>query len=287
MNRILLHLFILFFCGFKGNLNSQELHVAPFEGTVYKLPNGKKYYKFKESYKDFPVINSIKWDKINVPSRDVNDGFPDVDRKGSFAIMFKTTFRATKTAMFEFNLTSDDGSILWIDGKEIINNDTQGAMHIKTDTIAITEGMHDIKIWYIQAYPTMHGIIFDYNHVDVPLEYEKVDFTFDSDILFDVDKYKLNSDGLTAIDKLITKLKNYSGIMIRIVGHTDNTGNPEYNMRLSEKRATSLKEYLAQNLKGKRFSFAISGRGDTMPIADNTTEEGRSKNRRVNLELVY
>jgi len=287
MRRYFIIINIFLITGFFNILLSQKLHIAPFEGIVYKLPNGKKYYKFNENYKEFPVINTIQWDKINVPSRDVEDGFPDVERRGAFAIMFNTTFRATETAMYAFSLTSDDGTILWIDGEEIINNDTEGAMHMKTDTVAITEGMHEMQIWYIQAFPTKYGVIFDHEHVDIPLEYPKEDISFNSDILFEINAFDLSEEGLSLLDNLVNKLSRRPGMMVRIIGHTDNTGSPSYNLKLSEKRANSLKHYLSSKLKGKKISFATSGRGDAMPIADNSTEEGRSKNRRVSIELVY
>ena len=247
------YLFIVIFYFFTSNAFGQELHVAPFDGTVYKLQNGRKYWKFQETYTDLPIINTIKWDKINVPSRDVENGFPDVARNGSFAIMFKTTFRATETAMYKFTLTSDDGTILWIDGKEIVNNDTEGAMHMKTDTVALTEGLHDMQIWYMQAFPTKYGIIFDYEYVDVPLKYDKEEILLDSDILFDVNSYTLNEAGLIDINKLIDKIKNRKGFLIRIIGHTDNIGSSRYNLSLSEKRANSLKYYVMSNLQGNRI----------------------------------
>ena len=127
----------LFICLFTSFGYGQKLHIAPFEGTVYKLPMQLKYWKFNEKYKDYPVLKTISWNKINVPSRDVEDGFPDIEHKGAFGIMFKTSFRASKTAMYKFTLSSDDGSILWIDGEEVVNNDTQGAMHMRTDTVSL------------------------------------------------------------------------------------------------------------------------------------------------------
>jgi len=275
------------FCFLINMSYAQELHVEPYKGTVYKVKSKKKYWKFNEDYKDFPVIGTLEWNEINVPSRDVEDGFPDVPSAYAFGIMFNTTFEATKTGMYEFNLTSDDGSILWIDGREVVNNDEEGAMHLKTDTTLITEGIHEMQIWYVQAYPTKLGFIFDHQRVEIPLDLDIDEFSFDSDILFDSNKYELNSDGMTDIMKLVDLLKGYPKVTIRIFGHCDNIGGQEYNLELSEKRALSLQSFLMSELRGKGMKFITIGKGDSMPIADNDTEEGRSKNRRVTVQIEY
>ena len=87
------------------------------------------------------------------------------------------------------------------------------------------------------------------------------------------------------LDKLNEVLKNYPNTKWRIEGHTDNTGSFELNMRLSEKRAISVADYLI--MKGIETSrLEVIGFGPDYPIADNSTESGRSLNRRVSVEMI-
>ncbi|MEO6869632.1 MAG: OmpA family protein [Ginsengibacter sp.] len=79
-------------------------------------------------------------------------------------------------------------------------------------------------------------------------------------------------------------LKSNSSYMIDVNGHTDNTGGTELNQKLSESRANSVKQYLAENGIDEKRINAI-GYGETKPIADNTTAAGRASNRRVEMTL--
>ncbi|MBP1629192.1 MAG: outer membrane protein/peptidoglycan-associated protein [Bacteroidetes bacterium] len=87
------------------------------------------------------------------------------------------------------------------------------------------------------------------------------------------------------LNTLTDLLKKNPQIIIEISGHTDNTGNPSSNMELSNKRAVSVKTYL--ETKGISSERLISkGYGQTKPIAENTTEEGRAKNRRTEFKII-
>lgn len=102
------------------------------------------------------------------------------------------------------------------------------------------------------------------------------------DILFDVDKATLKAGAQVVIAKLVGILLVMPDLSLQVEGHTDSTGGDEYNQKLSEKRARSVMDFLVQNgVKPERIS--ARGFGKTRPIADNATEEGRRKNRRVEL----
>ena len=70
---------------------------------------------------------------------------------------------------------------------------------------------------------------------------------------------------------------------LEIQGHTDNVGAAAANLKLSQDRAAAVKAYLVQNLKADGARLTTAGLGDTKPVADNKTEEGRGQNRRVEL----
>lgn len=122
-------------------------------------------------------------------------------------------------------------------------------------------------------------------NAEVIREGEGIIVKFDSGILFDVDQAELKPAARTNIQNLATSLKNNPETDILIVGHTDNTGADTYNMRLSNRRANSVKSYaVAQGIASNRLQ--TEGRGETEPIAENSTETGRSDNRRVEIVII-
>ena len=114
---------------------------------------------------------------------------------------------------------------------------------------------------------------------------EGIKITFDSGILFDVDKATLKDEAKTNIDKLAVILKKYPDTNVLIEGHTDATGTEEHNLELSKERAQSVSNYLAQ-LGVDPARFTATGYGELQPIASNDTQEGRQQNRRVELAVM-
>ncbi len=102
------------------------------------------------------------------------------------------------------------------------------------------------------------------------------------EILFGFDKYTLRDDSENNLEKITGIIKKkYPDREIIVEGHTDNIGEKKYNQELSEKRARSVAEYLGKRLGHDKISFR--GLGQDEPIADNSTREGRKKNRRVEI----
>lgn len=108
---------------------------------------------------------------------------------------------------------------------------------------------------------------------------------FDSGILFDTDKANLKSVARTNLDGLAASLQKNPQTNILIVGHTDNTGTEEHNMDLSVRRAEAVKSYIASN-NVDPARLTTQGKGENEPIADNSTVDGRSQNRRVEVVIV-
>ena len=106
-----------------------------------------------------------------------------------------------------------------------------------------------------------------------------------NNIFFDFNKAELLKESEVELNKAYEFLIKNSGLRVRIAGHTDNIGGDEYNLNLSEKRARAVVDYLV--LKGIDASrLEYSGYGASKPVADNSTEEGRSLNRRTELEIL-
>jgi len=101
-----------------------------------------------------------------------------------------------------------------------------------------------------------------------------------NDILFATNSYALNDTIKTVLNEFAEYLRQNPKLSVNLQGHTDDIGSAEDNMTLSENRANAVAEYLmGRGIAGKRISH--KGFGESQPIADNTTEEGRAKNRRT------
>ncbi|MEC5396898.1 OmpA family protein [Uliginosibacterium sp. H1] len=103
-----------------------------------------------------------------------------------------------------------------------------------------------------------------------------------SDVSFDVGRADIKSNFRPVLDKFADSLKNNPATNVRIIGHTDSTGSDAINNPLSVNRAASVRSYLGDRgiATGR---VAIDGRGSREPVADNGSESGRAKNRRVEI----
>ena len=109
--------------------------------------------------------------------------------------------------------------------------------------------------------------------------------TYAADAFFDFDKSVLKPEGKAKLDDLVSKVKGINLEVIIAVGHTDSVGSDAYNQKLSVRRSEAVKAYLVS--KGiEKNRIYTEGKGEAQPVADNKTKEGRSKNRRVEVEVV-
>ena len=99
---------------------------------------------------------------------------------------------------------------------------------------------------------------------------------------FDTDKATIRADGKPAIDEIITLMKQDATLKLAVEGHTDNSGDARHNKELSQQRAAAVVEALVK-ASIDRARLSSSGLGDSRPLADNKDEEGRARNRRVEL----
>jgi OOP family OmpA-OmpF porin len=109
--------------------------------------------------------------------------------------------------------------------------------------------------------------------------------TYAADAFFDFDKSVLKADGKAKLDDLVGKVKGVNLEVIIAVGHTDSVGPDAYNQKLSVKRSDAVKAYLVSKGIEKNRVYT-EGKGEKQPVADNKSAAGRSKNRRVEIEVV-
>ncbi|GAA0534787.1 OmpA family protein [Chitinophaga japonensis] len=124
------------------------------------------------------------------------------------------------------------------------------------------------------------------NEAEVSIIKDSIKVIFSNGVLFASSSDELKEDIKPAFERFAGVLNKYDKTKIIITGHTDNTGTDAYNRELSEKRAVSAKQLLAtyQVAEDRMFTWGME---DREPLASNSTDEGRSRNRRVEFVILY
>ena len=113
---------------------------------------------------------------------------------------------------------------------------------------------------------------------------DNITLNMPGNITFKSNSSELDPSFYKVLNSVNIVLKKYNKTVVEVAGHTDSTGAAEYNQQLSERRANSVAQYLEnQGLASNRV--VTIGAGETRPVADNSTPEGRAANRRVELTL--
>lgn len=105
-------------------------------------------------------------------------------------------------------------------------------------------------------------------------------------VLFEVGKSDLLPESMASLDELAGQIKDRSGFLIEIEGYASAEGDPKKNDILSEARSEAVRRYLAERHNVPLFRMSLLGFGTARPVADNATEEGRTRNRRVEIRLL-
>ena len=121
--------------------------------------------------------------------------------------------------------------------------------------------------------------------IEVTRDGDVIKLNLPDGVTFDFNRADLKSQFYPALDQVASTMSEYNQTIVEISGHTDSVGSDDANQRLSEQRAGSVSNYLVG--KGlMRERFEVVGMGERYPVADNTSDGGRSKNRRVEIRVV-
>jgi len=168
---------------------------------------------------------------------------------------------------FDFIIIMSNGEIIEYVGKSHGNVQVKQPVNQETEISKIREQLR--KIPDVKVAKSSEGIVINIGEIL---------FKFDSDEL--VPEYS------STIENIIEVLKDYPDRKIRIVGHTDSSGTENYNLSLSLRRAKRVAEELINKSPSLENRITYMGMGEKMPIAPNDTEEGRKRNRRVEIIIV-
>ncbi|MCR5303749.1 MAG: flagellar motor protein MotB [Lachnospiraceae bacterium] len=121
--------------------------------------------------------------------------------------------------------------------------------------------------------------------VDMNFTSQYVELTLNGSILFDSGSYRLKEESFALMDQISVILNKYAQNRVEIEGHTDNVGDFAMNDVLSDNRALSVFNYVLEHTGLDPANIVHAGRGEYVPVADNSTEEGRALNRRVVIKI--
>jgi outer membrane protein OmpA-like peptidoglycan-associated protein len=294
-----------FLIGLKGAIYDYEIPriTASISGTSKFIRDSIGYTPAIE--KKVP-IGYVFTQSLNISERDLTEPFPGVPNNlRVFAIIYKGKFEVPEDAVYEFAIKSDDGSRVWVDSTLLINHDgLHDFRQVKKGSISLGKGFHDLKVWYFQGLAHRMGLILMWRSMKdkvwkpfdlKPIEDEfKKSMHIDSSVaniqlsdklLFEVAKSELKSDGKEALTQLIKLLSLNPKATLRIEGHTDNKGSAASNQVLSENRAKAVATALKEMGMLETIKIETKGFGFNQPIAPNTDEAGRAKNRRVDITV--
>jgi outer membrane protein OmpA-like peptidoglycan-associated protein len=268
----------------------------------------------------------VKKGPKNVWSKATNLGYPinTIENEGSLVVAAdgKTAYYASDRHdsrggldIYSFELRNDirPAKTLWVKGKVFDKKTTRGLPSaVELTDLSTQEVLSRIQTdetgSYLITLPIGKDYAFNVNRKgylffseNFSLSQENSDSTYNIDIplqplepnatvilkniFFDVNKYELKPESASELDKVVMLLKENPTLKIQISGHTDNVGRSADNLKLSNERAQSVVKYIVtKGIDMKRLSFR--GYGANQPIASNTSEEGKAKNRRTELKVL-
>ena len=280
----------------QGNFGTAGSTPFQLRGQIYHLEEGA------ERLPDFSrlrPVGTISTTKLNVPLQSFEQGFPGVTNRFEwFALHYRGAFAVPAAGTYRFRLTSDDGSRLLIDGRQVIDNDgVHGEVQVE-ESVQLAEGVHSIEVQYFQGPRFDVALVLEmappggdfepmgfarYGAARFRQQGKRLEAELGGSVLFDTNSAELKPQAVVALEELKSAMidPNPAG-RITVEGHTDNVGGDADNQRLSEARAQSVVRWLTQRgVPASRVTAA--GFGKTRPAYANDTPANRAKNRRIQI----
>jgi outer membrane protein OmpA-like peptidoglycan-associated protein len=278
---------------------SKDPDPLALRGEIYNLESGTS------KLPDFDKLHSvgaIYASSLNVPERDFQQGFPGVtDRFEWFALDYKGTFFAATAARYDFHLTSDDGSKLLIDGRQVIDNDGVHPQQRVDGSVDLEAGTHSMRLQYFQGPRFGIALVLEVSvgggplqtfdaHAASPIQAAcgegKLRLTLDASVLFKLDRDELQPAAEAVLGQIESSvIAPHPGARLVVEGHTDDTGTDEHNDDLSMRRARTVVRWLVGH-GAAADRVEAKGYGKRWPKVPNTSVENRAKNRRVEMVLL-
>lgn len=300
-----------------GNEGTPFIHAD--NQTLYFTSNGHLGYGGDDLY-------MVKKQPKGTWSKAINLGYPinTIENEGSIIVSAdgKTAYYASDRSdskggldiyTFEMRVDIRPARTLWVKGKVFDKNTTKGLPSaVELTDLSTQEVLSKVQtdetgnylitlpigkdyafnvnrkgyLFFSENFPLSQAAPDSTYNIDIPLQPIEANATIVlKNIFFETNQYNLKGESAAELDKIIALLRENPGLKIQINGHTDNVGKEKDNLLLSNNRAQSVVKYLAaKGVDQQRLLF--KGFGASMPIAPNTTEQGRAKNRRTELKVI-
>jgi outer membrane protein OmpA-like peptidoglycan-associated protein len=273
---------------------------VPFalQGRVYFIPENS------ESLPDFArlrPVGTISTTVLNIEPQSFTVGFPGVtDRFEWFAIDYNGRIMLPQAGTYTFRLASDDGSRLFIDGREVIDNDGIHGTNQLDAEVTLAAGIHDVRVQYFQG-PREEVALMLHWGPDAenlrPLDFaalapaqfrregNRLRAEMSGGVLFATNSAELTPAAVTLLGEIKrTMIDPNPNARITIDGHTDDVGADAANQALSQRRAQSVVAWLtAQGVAAARME--ATGHGESQPKVPNTSDRSRAQNRRIEITV--
>lgn len=273
---------------------------VPFalQGRVYFIPEES------ERLPDFSRLRpqgTISTTVLNIQPQSFTVGFPGVtDRFEWFAIDYQGRINLPQAGTYLIRLTSDDGSKLFIDGREVIDNDGIHGVDYKDAEVTLAAGMHDVRVQYFQGPREDVALVLEWgpNAEELrPLDFgalapavyrregNRLRAEMSGGVLFATNSAELQPQALALLAEIKrTMIDPHPGARITVEGHTDDVGLDTDNQALSERRARSVQAWLTgQGVDVSRIQ--ATGHGEAHPKVPNTSDRNRAQNRRIEITV--
>lgn len=274
---------------------------VPFalQGRIYYLPEGT------EGLPDFSRLRpqgTISTTVLNIPPQSFTTGFPGVtDRFEWFAIDYNGRINLPQAGTYTFRLSSDDGSKLFIDGREVIDNDGIHGLSSVDGEVQLAAGIHDVRVQYFQGPREEVALVLEWgpNAEELrPLDFaalapaqfrregNRLRAEMSGGVMFATNSAELTPQALSLLGEIKrTMIDPHPGGRITVDGHTDDVGSDTDNRALSERRARSVVTWLTgQGVDAARIE--ATGHGESQPKVPNTSDRNRALNRRIEITVV-
>lgn len=274
--------------------------VVPFtlQGRVYYIPEET------ESLPDFSrlrPVGTISTTMLNIQPQSFTAGFPGVtDRFEWFAIDYHGRIMLPQAGTYTFRLTSDDGSRLFIDGREVIDNDGIHGPDARDGEATLSAGTHEVRVQYFQGPREEVALVLEWGPDAEnlrPLDFaalaparfrregNRLRAEMSGGVLFATNSAELRPEALALLGEIKrTMIDPHPNARVTIDGHTDDVGSDTDNQALSERRARSVVAWLtAQGVPAGRMQ--ATGHGESQPKVPNTNDRNRAQNRRIEITV--
>jgi outer membrane protein OmpA-like peptidoglycan-associated protein len=275
-------------------------------GTVPFALQGRVYYIPDDSgalpdFSQLRPVGTISTTVLNIQPQSFTVGFPGVtDRFEWFAIDYNGRIMLPQAGTYTFRLSSDDGSKLFIDGREVIDNDGIHGLVPVDGAVELAAGIHEMRVQYFQGPREEVALMLEWGpdaeHLQ-PLDFgalapaqfrregNRLRAEMSGGVLFATNSADLQPAAVTLLGEIKrTMIDPNPNARISIDGHTDDVGADDANQTLSERRAQSVVAWLtSQGVAASRME--ATGHGESQPKVPNTSDRNRAQNRRIEITV--